>query len=63
MLATVPGLLARVEEVLRGIFATAVEIRRLPGRQFDLDGHARVRVTGYAITYGLDLNQGIASSF
>jgi hypothetical protein len=60
VLAKVPGLQARVAEVLHGILATAEEIHRLPGRTLDLRGHLRVQVAGHTISYVLDLDQRTA---
>jgi hypothetical protein len=57
MLAKAPGLQARVEEVLRGILATAEEIRLLQGHDYDLGGHLRVQVADHVITYVLDLDR------
>ena len=61
MLAMVPGLRARVEEVLSGILATAEEIGRLQGRALDLQGHLRVQVAGHMIMYALDLDRRSAT--
>jgi hypothetical protein len=60
VLAKVPGLRGRVEEVLHGILATAEEIRRLQGCALDLRGHLRVQVAGHTISYLLDLDQRTA---
>jgi hypothetical protein len=58
--AEVPGLRARVVEVLNGILATAEEIRRLQGRTLDLSGHLRVQVAGYTVSYVLYLDRRAA---
>jgi hypothetical protein len=63
VLAKVPDLRARVEEVLCSILATAEEIRRLQGLKLDMRGHLHVQVAGHVISYMLDLDQRRAKVF
>lgn len=58
-LAQVPGLRQRVEDVLRAIIDTAVEIRRMQDGFSYFDARPgefmRVRVASYLISYTLDV--------
>ncbi len=60
MLASVPGLRDRVEERLRSILETAVEMVHAQRGVFVLDGHLRLYVADYVISYTLDLDQHVA---
>jgi hypothetical protein len=60
MLASVPELRDRVEERLRSILETAVEMLHTQREFFVLDGHLRLYVADYVISYTLDLDQHVA---
>jgi len=62
VMANVPGLRRRVEEMLTGILETAEEIRRLQGIDFatTADQPMRVHIGNYIISYLLDLDRRVA---
>lgn len=59
-LDTIPGLRRQVESTLRGLFDTAVELRRMHGRAFDTsDRFMSIRVGDYMVSYLLDLDASL----
>jgi hypothetical protein len=62
LMASRPGLRARAEEMLEGIFETAQELRRIHGEEFASLGEQpmRVHVDKYVLSYILNLERRMA---
>ena len=62
LMSNLPGLRARVEEMLSGILETAEELRRLQGMTFETttEQPMRVHIGNYIVSYMIDVDRRTA---